>query len=200
MNDILTLEANLNKLPKSQLGFAQSLISQYKRKGSLSAPQWFHVERLTNIVVNNIPERSTIEIGDLSKIVELFETAAEHLKWPAIRLQLNDEQIKLTMAGAKASVPGSINVAQLMPAGERNIWYGRIRDDGKFEISPAHSALPDGLIELLEEFAEDPARVAAEHGKLTGHCCFCNKHLENENSTEVGYGPICADHYGLPWG
>jgi hypothetical protein len=24
--------------------------------------------------------------------------------------------------------------------------------------------------------------------------------LSDDRSTAVGYGPICADHYGLPWG
>ena len=31
-------------------------------------------------------------------------------------------------------------------------------------------------------------------------CCFCNRALEDERSTAVGYGPICAGHFGLAWG
>ena len=53
---------------------------------------------------------------------------------------------------------------------------------------------------LLVALATDPAKVAAEHGKLTGKCCFCNRKLDDKRSTEVGYGPICAEHYSLPWG
>jgi len=34
----------------------------------------------------------------------------------------------------------------------------------------------------------------------TGNCCFCRRELTDKRSTEVGYGPICADHFSLPWG
>lgn len=34
--------------------------------------------------------------------------------------------------------------------------------------------------------------------KLTGHCSFCQRELTDAGSLEVGYGPICADRWGLP--
>jgi hypothetical protein len=42
--------------------------------------------------------------------------------------------------------------------------------------------------------------VAAEHGHKTGNCCFCSRPLNDARSTEVGYGPVCADKWELPWG
>jgi hypothetical protein len=44
------------------------------------------------------------------------------------------------------------------------------------------------------------AEQAAEFGKVTGACVFCSRLLTDERSLEVGYGPVCADKNGLPWG
>ena len=38
---------------------------------------------------------------------------------------------------------------------------------------------------------------AAQHGHETGHCCFCNKKLDDEKSVTLGCGPVCAKNYGL---
>jgi hypothetical protein len=80
--------------------------------------------------------------------------------------------------------------------GER-AWFGRVLVSGQYE--PSQKA-PAGVATALRELAADPVKVATEHGKLTGRCCFCNIKLKDERSTAVGYGQICADHFGLPWG
>jgi len=54
-----------------------------------------------------------------------------------------------------------------------------------------------GVQKLLSELAKDPIKVAKEHGKLSGKCCFCNKALTDEKSTAAGYGPVCSKHYHL---
>lgn len=58
----------------------------------------------------------------------------------------------------------------------------------------------DAVIEHLKRFAADPATFAAEYGRLTGYCCFCHLTLKSERSVAVGYGPVCARNYRLPWG
>jgi len=52
----------------------------------------------------------------------------------------------------------------------------------------------------LRTIAGDIAGAAAAWGHLTGTCTFCGLTLEDERSTSVGYGPICASKHGLPWG
>ena len=52
----------------------------------------------------------------------------------------------------------------------------------------------------LKAFAADPETVAAQYGSLTGNCCFCGRKLTDDRSTNVGYGPVCADKFGLNWG
>jgi hypothetical protein len=49
---------------------------------------------------------------------------------------------------------------------ENKDWYGRILQTGEFEKSP-RTQVPEELVELLGHFAEDPAGVAADCGKLT---------------------------------
>lgn len=47
------------------------------------------------------------------------------------------------------------------------------------------------------------AAEAAQLGWTTHHCCFCGIELTDEGanrSVEVGYGPVCAENNGLPWG
>lgn len=134
------------------------------------------------------------EIGSLFGILGLFAKAKAHLKYPKIELG----NIKISLAGEKAKVPGSLSVT----SAERNAdgqydWFGRVLRDGTYV--PSNSA-PADVADRLRKFAADPAGVAAEHGKLHGNCCFCGKGLEDEKSTAVGYGPTCAENYGLPWG
>lgn len=146
-------------------------------------------------------ERPVATVGNLSGVMALFETARSHLRRPAIVIGVPaiNETVKLTVAAAHHRVPGSINVVSETRRDDRYgkpLWYGRIHTDGRYEQREVNEA----VAARLAAFATNPAAVAAEHGRLTGRCCFCNRHLEDERSTAVGYGPVCADHFGLPWG
>ena len=57
--------------------------------------------------------------------------------------------------------------------------------------------------------ARNGHKMTAEEASAFGHtherCVFCKAqgrpgHLTDERSTSVGYGPICAENNGLPWG
>lgn len=148
-------------------------------------------------------------IGDMAGINTLFNNARNHLRRPAIVLSVpsNNDTVRISVAGERARVPGSLNVVSNVRADDfgRAVWYGRVHQDGRFEASnrlPAgiNSSHLNEIVARLRDFATNPARVAGEHGRLTGRCCFCHHPLEDERSTAVGYGPICAGHYGLPWG
>lgn len=74
--------------------------------------------------------------------------------------------------------------------------YGKLLDaDGKF------TDYQKGLLGRIARHltAEEAARFGHEHAR----CVFCSRNLSDEKdgrSVDVGYGPICADKYGLPWG
>lgn len=140
-------------------------------------------------------------VGDLGGILAMFDRAKTHLRHPAVLLGVPNESttMRITVAGPRASVPGSLSITsdERDRDGKRQ-WFGRVRQNGTFE--PSRDGASPNIAEQLRRFAADPATVAAEHGRLTGRCCFCNIALRDERSTAVGYGPTCADHYGLPWG
>lgn len=78
-------------------------------------------------------------------------------------------------------------------------WYARIETDGSLTLNK-QTLRPTGLEEELRKFAADPAGYAASYGKQSSNCCFCGTTITSNDSLAVGYGPICAERWGLPWG
>jgi hypothetical protein len=198
---VAILSANIAKLNERDQTFARSLLASK----TLSEKQHFWIDVLAKRATGVVEERKTTAVAqDLAAIMAIFGKAAKRLKAPAIVLGWKVEdtlnEVRLNVAKPGTRVPGSINVVN---TGSRD-WYGRILADGRFEHSPRLPApVPTALIELLGRFAAEPAKVAAEHGKLTGRCCFCNLPLgrgKDKRSVAVGYGPDCAENYGLAWG
>lgn len=147
------------------------------------------------------------QVGDLSGLLAMFNKAKEYMKFPKILLSLDSGNVvlRLSVAGPKARIPGSINVtSSLVNGDEGRDWFGRILQDGSYE--PYRALGKDFVAQVtkrLQELASEPAKVAAAYGKLSGVCCFCNRALgegKDRRSVAVGYGPDCAEHFGLPWG
>lgn len=129
---------------------------------------------------------------DMKPVADFLMRAAGKLKFPkALFLAPNGGELKLYVAGTRSTFPGSINV---LVDGE---WLGRITVEGE-----AHGRKLTGnpaIVAKLHEVAADPATAAKTYGVLRGQCSFCSKPLTDDGSLEVGYGPVCAKHYGLPW-
>lgn len=133
---------------------------------------------------------------ELAGIVQLIDKAREHLKFPKIRLATSCGQtIVISVAGAKSRLPGAVNVTTDGSFYDRE-YLARINTDGTLD---RRAACGQDVVALLERFAADPAAIAAEFGRLMGYCSFCNTRLDDERSTSVGYGPVCAKNYGLPY-
>lgn len=200
------LQNGLSKLPAKDTDFAKSLCQQFTRRGSLSDKQMFWVDKLVAKVeapMTSTVVRETLDVGDLSGVMKLFDKAKQHLKFPAIVLNVpNADVVRINVAGERARAPGSLNVCSYGKFNNdgRRVWYGRVHLDGRYETSAAAGTDGATIAARLREFGQDPARVASEHGRLTGRCCFCNLPLKDERSTAVGYGKICAQHWDLPWG
>lgn len=191
-----TLAANVANLAEKDQSFAKSLLSAVAA-GRVSAKQQYWIEVLAGrSVAAKAPASAPVQIGDMAGLYAIFEKASANLKRPAIVANSPVGEIRLSVAGPNARVPGSINVAEKAPFGEAK-FYGRIMKDGTFV---GRDAAPAALVGYLVDFAANPAKMAAEHGHATGACCFCNRPLSDARSTSVGYGPICAGYYGLPWG
>ena len=194
------LEANYTKLAAKDHGFALSLIEQYKKKKSLSPKQQHWAEKLVTWATQKKPHSVTpnVAVGDFSGVYALFAKAKEHLLFPKIRLMLPDQtNLTLALSGSKSKVPGVVNLTDGGKYG-KNVWYGRVYPEGKFEAAQKIDADKLKIIEdTLKKLAVNPAETVAEHGKLTGNCSFCDSPLSHDNSTAVGYGPVCAKNFGL---
>lgn len=197
METVNTLREALPRLSPKDQAFAEDLLRAEERWGSLTPRQDTWASKL--IARANTPPAEAKPVGDLKGVLALFNRARERLKHPAVVLQVPQlGEVRISVAGERARFPGSLNVTSNGPFDSRT-FYGRVKLDGGFEQSN-RATVPDALVSHLRRFAEHPAEVAAEHGKLTGACCFCNTPLTDERSTAVGYGPTCAANYGLPWG
>lgn len=193
------LAFNMTKLPEKDREFAASMASSVASRRGATEKQRYWLERLCDLTEGREPQKKQVQdVGDLSGVIALFDNAARHLKFPAVVLGSGEQTLRLTVAGPTSKAPGSINVTSPGPFDTRT-WYGRIDRNGKMSLS-SKAALPDGALDQLRRFAANPADVAAQHGRQTGACCFCARELTDARSVAVGYGPICADHYGLPWG
>jgi len=100
---------------------------------------------------------------------------------------------------------GSVNVS--LPGGSPwqvgSVTYaGKVLAGGRFIASRGLKSqrLEKGLVAFLRAFARDPVGQAKASSEVFGACCFCSRALTRNESIGVGYGPTCAERYGLPWG
>lgn len=166
--------------------------------GGLSAEQikWIHilvVDAEAKLAGKVDPRQIALPGLSFEPVVKLLKTAAERgLKRP----RLTFEKVTLTLAGRAARIPGSVNVVS-NGRFETRTWFGRIMPNGTIE--KGRDWTPE-VEAFLRDLAENPAGVAAAHGHQTGNCCFCRRELTDARSVTVGYGPICAEKFNLPWG
>lgn len=192
INEIVAIVRTINNT------FAQSLIRQYDSQRGLSLEQknWLYVIGVEHERKLASPPPVSA-LGSIQPILDLFKAAVGRLKYPKITLATaTGRPVCLSVCGAKSKTPGAINVTDGGRYGQ-NVYYGRIDVNGNFTQS---SRCDQDILDLLVELAADPAGTAAKYGRMTGHCCFCRLALTDERSVAVGYGPVCADAWDLPWG
>lgn len=196
MSNVVELSAVLHKFTGRDYDFASSLVAQWRRKGSLSSSQLYWVGKLIE-KTKTPPAPAPVELAaDFARIIALFTGTG--LKQPKLYLRSTDgHTYRLSLAGASAKVPGSINIVHKGSAA----WQGRITKDGVFRpaVSLSKERVAD-VTETIKAFGADPEGVAAKYGISVGCCCFCAKDLTDPRSKEVGYGPDCAKNWKLKWG
>lgn len=129
--------------------------------------------------------------ADASAVATFLRAAKDRgLKAPKVRfLGPANRELTLSVATERSKNPGAVFVKL---GGE---YVGSIAVDG---IVRGTLASRRDLLDTLTTIAENPAAAAKAYGALHCRCSFCGKELTDAGSVEVGYGPICADHYGLP--
>lgn len=108
---------------------------------------------------------------------------------------------RLSRAGARSSNPDGLwitTAAEMRDTGERE-YLGSVRPNGSIRMNRAGaSAERQPVREELKRLAAFGAAAIAAIGKATGRCCYCARLLTDPDSVELGYGPVCAVHHGLP--
>ena len=191
------LAAVVDQLGRSDRNFASSLIAGFSRFGKLSDKQLSWVDTLTQRATAPKPAPVAYVTVDFKAIQDLFDVASQTMKRIKVRLQTTDGQaVVFNRAGPMSKYAGQIMITDGQPFGQ-NKFFGRIDVDGSFYGT---RSADQTVVDLVKEFAGDPAGTAGRYGRLTGGCSFCNHSLKDDRSTEVGYGPVCAKNFGLVWG
>lgn len=133
----------------------------------------------------------TAATADTTSILSLLRRAKDSLLWPKIRYTtVHGVELKLTLSKKYAD---SVSVVC------NGDFAGYIRGNKIIWITERiYKETRDELQALLD--APDIIKELSVHGQKFGYCCFCNRDLMNASSIFHGYGPICAEKFGLPWG
>lgn len=191
------LHSVIGKLPSGRQTFAHDLMNNFRRFKKLSDKQMEWVEKL--IVMATVPneaaaneahQRHEQRIPGFACIHDLIYTAAQKIQWPIIRL-LTQKGQKVKLYKTQCGRGVVVNVG-----GTRGNVFQEVMDTTYLRLLPD---LAD-VLNMLHEMAAHPVETAILYGKRTKQCCFCGITLTDPRSRHVGYGPICAENYGLPWG
>jgi hypothetical protein len=195
--------------PKSGNKFAQKLIESAKSKGfdNESRMHWIRklaIECLSQAQPGHAKPAAVVALDceDLFHHLEAADTALQ-AAGKKTRPQLTFDlpapigRLCFTLNGSKAKRPGNIKIDD----GEKwpnAAWYGEI-DCKTRTWTPTKAVVPE-VIEEVKKIAASPATYAGAYGISYQRCCFCKKAITTKKSKAVGYGPVCAKHYNLPWG
>lgn len=177
-------------------GFINSLIDWNQGKGrDFSPKQLFYVDRFiaegeekrnknkAAMAINNHPRN----FKNIAKLF-LYSKQVASLAYPKITYQLAKELPPITLyynnnhGCIQAKVAGRL-VATIKANGQEDMRW----------------PIKDNYLAMLETIEKDPIAAATLSGKLTSCCSFCSRELTDERSVVLGYGPVCAEHWNLPW-
>jgi hypothetical protein len=84
---------------------------------------------------------------------------------------------------------------------ERSAWHGRTFVSqyvaGQRGIAVKDIAKRQQVLELI---AKNPAEALLRFGQLLGRCGHCGRELTNDESRQLGIGPVCRGKDGARWG
>ena len=191
----------IEKLRKTN-DFARSLWDSFGRYGNLSDAQMRWAYKLAEdnnpTVEAPIAPPQPRKQASYQGLLDWFNATGN--KAPKITLEINGMTLKLDMKGAQSrKYEGQIMITD-GKSYHNQTYYGRIDLAGNGCIV---SNCPVWVLDRLNKWNEDPKSIFEEaraHGRKYYNCCFCCKDLTRGESKTAGYGPICAEKWGLPWG
>lgn len=197
---VQALHAVLSKLKPGDQTFAQSLLNSYRQWGKLSDKQMEWVDKLTARAT--APPQAARDdevkygqkIPGFTVVEDLLYRAAQHQQFPCIRLKTEKGQ-SIKLSPRKHSRQVKVTVS----GGHGEAWGDVSNEVLDLKSLRFLADLPD-VLNTLYQMAAHPVETAILYGKKYKSCCFCGISLTDPRSLLQGYGPICAENYGLPWG
>jgi hypothetical protein len=173
-----TLAAKLDDLSPRDRSFAASLVNQFRERGRLSDKQWPHAKRFAT---EDTQETVRLEKGDIvAKDDELYMIVQSRTSGRLYAKRLVGQNWAYDPSGISKARTGEV----LTP-----------EEAAKRVCLKKYGALPG---------TEELRQLAVAFAHKTSTCMFCCRELTDERSDPkqggMGYGPVCADNYGLPWG
>lgn len=109
----------------------------------------------------------------------------------------NAGKVSLRFLGANVSYVLKGPNAGCLYAKHGDVYTGKITLAGEF--LPAHGVDAGPVVEALLAAQKDPEAAAIAYGRETGYCSCCGRELTNQQSIDLGIGPICLDRLGGAW-
>jgi hypothetical protein len=180
----------LDQLSAKSRTFAEDLLRADKSYG-LSEKQAYWVNKLVEQVKAPAPVARTV--SNVVNIIGMFAHAKESgKKLPVIRLG----DFKLSLASDASKNAGCVYVKDAV-----GMYIGKITPTGELIcLRELGDSLKDSAAAAVTTFAADPLAAAKAYGQSFHSCCFCGIKLTDKKaggSIEMGYGPICAEKFGL---
>ena len=191
--------------------FAVDLISKFRQRGTLSPKQtdWLWViatQRFEKLVQADQRNRGADAAArangyDFSKIREMFDRLlGNDRKRVSIQYNVGGTKIRLKLCTKQGDNFGVIYLDNNEAWGSANRqYYGKIDAAGRY-FAYNEDQMSNEIKNALRKICDNPVELAKVSAQLTGICCFCGLPLETRESVAVGYGPVCSQNWGLPWG
>lgn len=138
----------------------------------------------------------------IAELFALFASAKGKLQYPKIRILTARTRLVLQISKSGDTIyVNDRDLTQFISYAnkERKVTYGCIRKWGMDQMTYNGQPIPD-VQEAIEELLQGPVDSLKLAGQKIGTCCFCGLDLTTRESVTAGYGPICAEKWGLPWG
>jgi len=171
--------------------FAASLLEALKKYGRLTEKQLVSAtkcavgwqERKAKWAAERAINKAKAQDVSIVAIETAFGNARESgIKWPKLRL----DTFTFSPAGESGKNPGAVYVKE----GEQ--YLGKVLQGKFFKVRDCSTEQEERVLAA----ANDPKSAAIAYGKKFGSCSVCNRELSNQESIDLGIGPVCAGKFG----
>ena len=136
-------------------------------------------------------KQRTLSRKQASDMIEFLLTLPRDSK-PAVAVTTSSDPIPEDLISGRVYTNAKGQIIKAIK-GKSGRWYAKVRVVGGWDY------LPGGLAGVRSLTADEAAAFGHEYER----CVFCYTKLEDDGpdrSVHVGYGPVCAKKYNLPWG